>query len=73
MNEKRCPICHRTVDDYEMYCECGYEFGSNCCTNPRCKMNCGDNIGFCPACGWQTNNYEAGYIQGIPTNVIMDR
>ena len=73
MNKKRCPTCHKIVEDYEMYCACGYEFGSNRCTNPSCKMKCGDNVGFCLECGWQTENYEKGDIQGIFTNVFQDK
>lgn len=73
MNEKRCPICHRCVDEYEMYCICGYEFGSNRCTNPQCRMCYGDSVGFCANSGWTTENYLNGYIQGIPTNVFHDK
>ncbi len=73
MNSINCPICHRNLDDYEMYCICGYEFGSNRCANPQCRVRCGDYISFCIKCGSETNNYINGYIQGIPTNVIHDK
>lgn len=73
MNEKRCPICHRCIDEYEMNCICGYEFGSNRCTNPQCRMCCGDFVSFCSNCGWTTENYLNGYIQGIPTNVFQNK
>lgn len=68
-DKKQCPICHKYTEDYEMYCDCGYEFGSNRCTNPECRSFCGDNIGFCPDCGFETENYMNGYIAGIPTNI----
>lgn len=66
---RECPICHRHIDIYEMYCICGYEFGGNRCTNSDCGTPCGDFTSFCSNCGSETENYLEGYIGGIPTNV----
>lgn len=69
-NKKFCPVCRMSTSDYEMYCICGYEFGSNRCTNPYCKKICGDFVCFCPNCGTETENYLNGDIGiAVPTNV----
>ena len=69
-NNKICPICRLKVKDFEMYCYCGYEFGSNKCSNPDCKCACGDFTSFCPVCGFETYNYLNGDIGiAVPTNV----
>ena len=69
-NRKTCPICHRCVDNNEICCYCGYEFGSNRCSNPDCLNFCGDFIRFCPICGYETENYLNGDIGStVATNV----
>ena len=69
-DKKMCPICHKYIDGYEMYCDCGYEFGSNHCTNPNCRKVCGDFTSFCSECGCETENYLNGDIGcAVPTNV----
>ena len=69
-NTKMCPLCHKSVVDFEMYCNCGYEFGSNKCSNPNCKYVCGDFTTFCPICGSETDNYLNGDIGiAVPTNI----
>lgn len=69
LDEKKCPICHRYVEDYETICSCGYEFGSNRCSNPNCGTACKDFASFCSLCGYETYNYLNGYISSILTNV----
>lgn len=51
---KECPICHRHIDIFEMYCVCGYEFDGNRCTNPDCRKPCRDFISFYLDCGSET-------------------
>lgn len=71
---KECPICHRHIDIFIMYCKCGYEFGGNRCTNPDCRKPCGDFTSFCSDCGCETQNYLDGYLDGyiggLPSNVF---
>lgn len=66
---KQCPICKEFSEISEMYCDCGYEFGGNRCTDPECRCVCDDFTCFCPNCGSSTQNYYDGFLQGIPTNV----
>ena len=68
-DKRRCPVCHRLADDWEVCCTCGYEFGSNRCANPGCRRHCGDFTGFCPVCGSETVNFLDGYVAGIATNL----
>ena len=70
--KRRCPVCHRLVDEWEICCTCGYEFGSNRCASPKCRLRCSDFTGFCAVCGSETVNYLEGYIGGIATNMSRD-